>query len=277
MKAKELFDQGKLSAAVDALIAEVRAAPADVKLRTSLFEMLCFAGELDRALKQLEILSAQHADTGAASGAWKELIESEKRRREVLAGKAEPDLPQGQPEWAKAHVAALAARRAGNAAEAGRLLASAAEGRPKVAGKAHTASGEIAFADIRDGDDLLAPFLEVFGRGGRYIWLPFADIESVELSAPTRLRDLLFIPVKMSLRDGPLGEAYIPSVYPGSHAHPEDAVKLARTTDWVSDPAAPDGPVTGVGQHTLYLEAADGSGMTDRGILEIRKLEFAAK
>ena len=44
MKARELLQAGRLSAAVAALSEEVKLHPADVQLRTFLFELLCFAG-----------------------------------------------------------------------------------------------------------------------------------------------------------------------------------------------------------------------------------------
>ena len=49
MTATELFQQGKLRQAIEALGGEVRNAPLDAKRRTFLFELLCFSGEYDRA------------------------------------------------------------------------------------------------------------------------------------------------------------------------------------------------------------------------------------
>ena len=57
MTARELYQAGKLDEAVQALIAELRDNPGDTKRRTFLFELLCFAGNFDRAEKQLDILS----------------------------------------------------------------------------------------------------------------------------------------------------------------------------------------------------------------------------
>ena len=50
---KELLDSGNLKAAIEALTQEVREAPADPQKRTFLFELLAFAGEWDRAEKQI--------------------------------------------------------------------------------------------------------------------------------------------------------------------------------------------------------------------------------
>jgi type VI secretion system protein ImpE len=270
MKAKELFDQGLIDQAVETLIAEVKSNPADVKLRTSLFEMLCFAGDLDRAGRQLDVLGTQGSKEELAIVAVRELLAAERKRRDVFAGKEDPGLPKDPPEWVRDHVEAHRLFRTGKVAEARGLLAKAAASRPAQTGKAVDAGGATTeFSDLRDGDDFLAPFLEVFAREGRYVWLPLADIEGFEIPPPSKLRDLLFVPVKIQLRDGPMGEAYLPALYAGSHTNPDPALRLGRSTDWVAPADGGDGPVTGVGQHVFYLDNGD------RGLLELRSVTFA--
>ena len=58
MTARELYQAGKLDEAVGAEC-RLRNYPEDVKRRTFLFELLCFAGNFDRAEKQLDILSRE--------------------------------------------------------------------------------------------------------------------------------------------------------------------------------------------------------------------------
>ena len=67
MTAKQFFQAGQLREAVQALNAEVRDNPTDAQRRTFLFELLCFAGEYDRAEKQLNVLaqSNKQAELGA--------------------------------------------------------------------------------------------------------------------------------------------------------------------------------------------------------------------
>jgi len=67
MTARELYQAGKLDAATQALMAELRDNPGDAKRRTFLFELLCFAGEYDRAEKHLNVLAGggMEAATGA--------------------------------------------------------------------------------------------------------------------------------------------------------------------------------------------------------------------
>ena len=62
-KAKELFQAGRVSDAIAALGAWLRDNPTDAKRRTFLFELLCFAGEYDRAQKHLDVLAGQGPDS----------------------------------------------------------------------------------------------------------------------------------------------------------------------------------------------------------------------
>jgi len=55
VKADELLRAGQLDEAIASLGVELRGNPADVQRRTFLFELLCFAGEHDRAEKQLDV------------------------------------------------------------------------------------------------------------------------------------------------------------------------------------------------------------------------------
>ena len=62
MNSRQLFDAGKLNAAIEALGSELRDNPTDTQRRTFLFELLCFAGNHDRAEKQLDIFSSGGPD-----------------------------------------------------------------------------------------------------------------------------------------------------------------------------------------------------------------------
>ena len=53
MKAKALYQAGKLNEAIQALNAEIRENPTDAQRRVFLFELLCFAGDYDRATQEI--------------------------------------------------------------------------------------------------------------------------------------------------------------------------------------------------------------------------------
>ena len=58
MTAKELFQAGRIDEAIETLGIELRSNPTDAQRRTFLFELLCFAGNYDRAEKQLDVLGS---------------------------------------------------------------------------------------------------------------------------------------------------------------------------------------------------------------------------
>jgi type VI secretion system protein ImpE len=121
------------------------------------------------------------------------------------------------------------------------------------------------FTEWRDGDDLLAPFLEVMVHD-QYVWLPFEQIKSLQITPPKRLRDLLWVPATLEAHAGPVGEVFLPVLYPDSHRHADERVKLGRMTDWTD---MGEGVTLGAGQHLFFIDGQD------RGILEVRDIEFA--
>ena len=67
MNARKLYQSGQLGAAIQSLGAELRDNPTVARRRTFFFELLCFAGEFDRAEKHLDVIAEAGAD--AATGA----------------------------------------------------------------------------------------------------------------------------------------------------------------------------------------------------------------
>src|ERR1051325_11228875 len=84
MTAMEVFQSGRLQEAIVALGEEVRNTPLDIKRRTFLFELLCFAGDYDRAEKHLDIL----ADAGPAAQMgcllYRSAIHAERMRQKMF-------------------------------------------------------------------------------------------------------------------------------------------------------------------------------------------------
>jgi type VI secretion system protein ImpE len=197
MIAKELFQNGKVREAQQALGAWLRAHPEDDAARTFLFELLCFSGDWDRAGRQLDVLSegSQPAEFGAML--YRSAIHAERSRHELFTG---ADAPGD---------------------EAPVSLSGTLDGR--------------AFHDIRDADPATGARLEFFAAGA-YRRLSFGDIRSIRIEAPKRLRDTLWIPAVIqtspSLHDGRLGEVLLPALYPFSWKHPREGVWLGRETDW---------------------------------------------
>ena len=217
MQANEYLRAGKLKEAIQALNERVRQNPLDTKLRTFLFELLCFAGEFDRCGKQLEFLAegGRNAELGVLL--YRAALSAERSRQQFFVDK----------EYEERH-------------ELAKSLAGTLNGKP--------------FHQISDADSRIGARLEVF-LGGAYVWVPFEHITSVTIQEPKRLRDLIWTPALIhtaeSFQGRDLGEVLIPVLSPGSWQHSDDAVRLGRVTVWESQE---DGTEVPFGQKLLSVD-----------------------
>jgi type VI secretion system protein ImpE len=226
--ARALLDEGRLDEAVEALGAELRGDPADVRARTFLFELLCFAGEYGRAEKQLDVVARGGREAELGALLYRSALHAERTRQELFS--------------------AGASRGGDGASVRGRL-----NGRP--------------FASLTDADPRLGARLEVFAAG-QYTWIPFAQLASVHMQAPARLRDLLWAPARVqpapAYPGAELGEVLLPALAPLSWRHADGEVRLGRVTDWEEE----GGVAVPVGQKLLLV---DGEPVP---FLEVRELEI---
>jgi len=260
MNAQESFNAGELSQAMEAIGAEIRNNPADPKKRTFLFELLCFAGDLDRAGKQLEVIAQQGVDADVAVQTYRLALQGEAARRQVFTGKRVPGLPKQIPSYTGLHMKALQCLQEGQNSQARLLLEEATESYPSLQGKVN---GQ-AFSSLSDCDDLLGPFLEAL-VGANYSWIPWESIQAVSIAPPKYLRDLVWIPASIELKIGSLGQVLLPCLYPGSYQSSNDQIKLGRLTDWRADV---EGLSLGIGQKLLAVDEED------LPIAEVRQIEF---
>lgn len=218
MTVRELFNAGKLDDAIKALSAEIRDNPTDGKRRTFLFEMLCFAGDYDRARKHLELLAKDNQQAGMAALLYEACMHSERTRLDTFDRKDFPAAPTGE------------ARKG-------------------------TFNGT-PFEEFEDADPRIGARLEVF-TAGTYMWIPFKHIESIEMQPPKRLRDLLWAPVLIKtgpdFRQVELGECLTPVVYPNSFKHADGNVRLGRSTVWEEV----DGQQIPFGQKMFLVDGED--------------------
>jgi type VI secretion system protein ImpE len=218
MNATELYRAGRLDDAIQALGAALRDDPADAQRRTFLFELLCFAGQYDRAEKQLDILADGGPEAEIGTLVYRGALHAERTRQEMFH---ENRLPDGGP--------------------AARPVGVTLNGRP--------------VEEFADADPRIGARLEVLAAG-QYLWIPLQHIESIRMEPPRQLRDLLWAPALV--RTGPafrgmdLGEVLIPVLTPLAWRHPDAEVRLGRVSDWTE---GEDGIEVPVGQK---LFVADG-------------------
>jgi len=260
MTARESFQAGDLSSALKAVGAEVRDKPADQAKRTFLFELLCFAGALERAGKQLDVLAQQGPEADVSIQTYRNAILAETARRQVFSENRIPGLPKEIPSYTALHLQALHCLRDGRPQEVLPLLEEASQSYPSLQGQLN----DQPFDSVTDCDDLIGPFLEVF-VGSNYSWIPWESISSVSIPEPKYLRNLVWLPAVVELKIGPLGQVLLPCLYPGSYQQPDDQIKLGRITVWRDDL---QGLSSGLGQKMLAADDREFS------MSEIREIEF---
>jgi type VI secretion system protein ImpE len=254
--ATQLFKAGNLQAALDAQIQAVKAAPVDHGKRIFLFELAVFSGDLDRAHRQIDALSYDDPELERSRVTYLTLLDAESARRKLFASGIQPGFLDNPPEHIAYRMDAIKALRDGRTAEAAGLLDKANLMAPPVSG---TLNGK-PFDGLRDADDLFGPVLEVFAQG-KYLWISVEQVHTLMLNPPKVPRDLIWAPAKLVTQAGEEGDVFLPALYPGSHEHADDAVKLGRSTDWTAD-----APVRGRGSR-MFLAGDDGI-----SLLELREL-----
>lgn len=230
MDALSLYRAGELQPAIEALGQELRKQPLDTRRRTFLFELLCFAGEYDRAEKHLDILADASKEAAAGSLVYRSALHAERTRQEMFAKGEFPmqsALASPGGEW--------------------------------------NGGG---FGELADADPRIGANLEVF-IAGSYTWVPFGYIESVEVSAPTKLRDLMWATAILhptaAFRLQDIGEVLLPVLSPLSWRSSDDNVRLGRSTVWEEDAKWEAVPL---GQKMFS------SGDEEFSLLELRSLKF---
>jgi type VI secretion system protein ImpE len=197
MDATQLYQEGRLEDAIAAVTEQVRDNPTDGAARTFLFELLCFAGELDRALKQLHAIGSTDPEAHLSTAWYQEAVLAEQQRHEMF--------------------------RKGELPDSGSSPAS-------VSG---TLNGR-RFETLVDADPRIGARLEVL-VGGRYTWIPFEHLAQVTMESPKKLRDLFWAPAQIEGTEdlgSHTGEVLLPAMTPLAAEHPNELVRLGRVTEW---------------------------------------------
>jgi type VI secretion system protein ImpE len=245
MNASQFYQTGQLQQAIDAQTAAVKADPANPDKRLFLFELLAFAGDLDRARKQVDAIQYGDPALDTAVLVYRKLLDAEEQRRRVFRDGLQPKFFSPPSDHVVMRLEAINCLREQHAADALELLNKAEEARPPVKGQLNTKP----FTLLRDCDDLFGSVLEVMAHGA-YYWLPLEQVVTLTLPAPQFPRDLLWMQARLEMQEA-TGEVFLPALYPGSHEHADNMVKLGRMTDWKR---APNSPVLGAGLRLFLVD-----------------------
>jgi type VI secretion system protein ImpE len=259
MDIKELIQNCQLSEAREQVVEGLKKNPADMGLRTTLMQILCFLQEWDKAEKHLDILLSQDEAIRGGVQQYKTLLQAEKERERVAEF---AKLPIFLPKSSASAEKCSQARDlyvADNKAESLEVLEQL---RQELAQLNGTINGE-PFSGFEDVDSFLGGFLEAVVYD-QYVWIPFTAIREIIIEPPTSLGDLFWISANITTWDDLSINAFLPVVYPGN-SEQDGQVQMGRITKWnIVD----DSFLKGAGQH-LYT-----CGDNDFGILEIRELIF---
>ena len=204
MEAHQLLKAGRLSDAIDTLERHLAKEPGDYQSQTFLYELICFTGDFNRAKKQLESLVRDddpQSEIGIAR--YRDVLRAERTRQKCFGEERNP--------------------------------------RPSVDGGRTGFTGTLngrEFVTFSDVDPRIGENLEIFASG-EYLWIPLSAMSGLKLSAPRRLRDLLWLPAELTMVPGIgldlLQETWVPMMAPLTWQHPDEEVKLGRFSEWKED------------------------------------------
>jgi type VI secretion system protein ImpE len=247
--AEQTLKGGDPLAALTQLQEQVRAKPADFKLRIFLFQLLCVVGHWERALNQLNVASNLDPSAIGMAQMYGDAIRCEAIRVEVFDGKKSPMIFGEPDQWLALLIESLLVGGRGEPERSHELRARAFEEAPTTQG---SIDGK-PFEWIADADSRLGPVLEAV-INGRYYWVPFSRLLKVDIEPPEDLRDMVWMPAHLQFENGGESVAFIPTRYPGSESSADGLIVLARKTVW--EEIATD-TFRGLGQRVITTDVDD--------------------
>jgi type VI secretion system protein ImpE len=211
-------------------------------------------------LTQLNVAGEMDAANLPMLQTYRELLQCEALRAEVFRGMRSPLLFGAPDEWMALLLQSLKALADGQINQAEQLREQAYESAVGISG---TINGE-PFEWLADADSRIGPFLEVVVNG-RYYWVPFSRIKSISFFEPEDLRDLVWAPAEFVWANDGQAVGMIPVRYPGSEDATNNAIRLARVTQWTE--LSPQ-TFAGIGQKMFVTDAGD------YPLLEVHNIEL---
>ncbi len=240
-RAQELYREGKLTEAISQLQAVLRDKPTDKRARTFLFELLCFAGEFDRARKQLGVLAEETQQTKLGVSFYLAALSAETDRQAWYQLPAPPVI--------------------GSAG--GDSAVGSADG-----GTVSGVCDGVSFTGIHDLDPRLGGSLE-FLTAGKYHRIAFRNLARLEFSPTVRARDAYWrvatLEFSAAMGSNELDSILVPVLYPQTYLFEDDQTRLGRTTDFALSGGGEEIPC---GQRILLI------GGREVPLLEITSITF---
>jgi type VI secretion system protein ImpE len=258
--AKLNLDSGNLKGAVESALNLVKTNPTNEAARIFLFELSCFAGDWERAEKQLDVIGHQDMNAAVGSLIYRQNFKAERDRINLFENGTRPEQAMPFPDYVEDLLKANELIREGKTGEARLMLDSVEENRPAFR---CTVNGE-SFSDFRDYNDPTMCVFEIIVKD-LYLWVPFEQVLKIKFLERKSLRDVFWMQAEVELTNGTNGEMFLPSLYANTWKHDDDKVRLGRSVDWRD---AGDDIYIGEGSRVFTMDGKD------RSILDIQTIEF---
>lgn len=226
MNAEDLLKTGNLTDCKKQLFNDIKKDPSNIELRIFLFQLSCISRDWQRAESQLDVLKDLSDSTLAMVNTYKQLIECELKREKVLSGEIEPICFGESSEWLAYYVKAYQHFSNNEIDQANQLLQQGVELAPAISGSVN----DETFEWLSDGDVRFGPAIEVILNGG-YYWLPLEYVSEINFEPVDDLRDLVWRPANLTLKNKGQLIIFVPVRYPIT-SDTTDAQLLSRTCDW---------------------------------------------
>lgn len=224
---KQFIQQGLLTEALNSVMKALKSTPKDKELRSTFVELLCIDGQFERADQQLELIIKQHPECLPGVVNMRQLVRAAQARTDFSTGGDTGNTVGMEKQNLSALIKLRLAISSDNINE---LTESAKELELQRQSNELEVNG-LRCSEVRDIDDSLAGYLEVFGANGLYYLVPLENITWLKLLPATSLFELVWRRAEIDIHNGPSGEVFVPVTYLGSET---DAEKLGRETDWQS-------------------------------------------
>ena len=228
MNAEDFLRLGDLDSCKKALFDQIKKSPSDVKLRIFLFQLSCITEDWTKASGQLDVIRELDDSALSLVNTYSQLISCENKRQDVLQGKINATCFGQPPSWLAYYIQAYQKTVAGKFEDALALITIGAEDAPQISGvmdKEHT------FEWLCDGDLRFGPVIEIILNGG-YYWLPMENILKLEFEPVEDLRDLVWRPVNLILKNNGTLIGFVPVRYPSNDSTTNSHL-LSRICNWL--------------------------------------------
>jgi len=260
MDAVACLQTGNIEKALADLKEEIRNHPEKADLRVFLFQLLSVIGQWERAITQLNTAAELDSDALLMAQIYRPALHCEILRNAVFQGSRTP-LSFGEPQPWMAWLIQIPGLLAAGQSKA------AADKRDQAFDAAPAISGRIdgqPFSWIADADERLGPILETV-INGKYYWIPFERIRSIQIDKPVHLRDVVWVTATFTWTNEGQAAGLIPGRYSGTEKEADSGFQLGRKTAWQD---AGNNFFVGLGQRMLATD------QREYPLLDIREVVF---